>query len=568
MSGAGQTTAGPNVILILTDDQGYSDLGYFGNELIDTPQTDRLFETGAAFTDFHVSPTCSPTRAALMTGRHNLRTGVWHTVQGRSILHENEVTMADVFQSAGYRTGIFGKWHLGDNYPHRPQDRGFDNTLIHGGGGIGQTPDYWGNDYFDDVYLSEGSPVECDGYCTDVWFTHAIEFIDNCVDEDVPFFCYLPTNAPHRPYQVPDEYADRYRGTLPEEIARFYGMITNIDDNLGRLRNHLRELNIEDDTILLYLSDNGSSSPYHNPELRGHKGSQYDGGHRVPCVINWPDRFDRSDIDHLSAHYDLLPTLIDLCDIEEPDCRLDGRSLTPLLAGHSTWSDRTIVIDSQRIESPTRFRNCSVMTDRWRLIDGTELYDVSSETSQQTDVSDKYPEVVSRLRSAYLRWWDDVDDRFDQPVRIHIGSEANPIELTCMDWHECDTIPWHHGHILEALPANGYWTVEVTVGGTYMVELRRWPREADAPIDGVPTTFDSMNYGYADGWSAEATAIDPDLGVLDVGTQSYSQSIPSGTSAVAFDVELDPGPTTIQTAFLEPNAPTRGAYYVYITFQK
>jgi arylsulfatase A-like enzyme len=182
----------PNVVLVMTDDQGYGDLACHGNSIIKTPNLDALHAQSTRLTNFHVGPTCSPTRASLMTGRYCNRTGVWHTVMGRSLLRKDEVTMADVFRAGGYKTGIFGKWHLGDNYPFRPQDRGFDEVLIHKGGGIGNTQDYWGNDYFDDTYFRNGRPERFEGYCTDVWFTEAIKFIE--ANKDRPFFCYLPTN--------------------------------------------------------------------------------------------------------------------------------------------------------------------------------------------------------------------------------------------------------------------------------------------------------------------------------------------------------------------------------------
>jgi arylsulfatase A-like enzyme len=239
----------PNVILIITDDQGYGDMACLGNDRIKTPHMDQLFSESTRLTDFHVSPTCAPTRAALMTGHYSNRTGVWHTVGGRSLLSENEVTMADVFSANGYATGIFGKWHLGDNYPFRPQDRGFQEVLVHGAGGVGQGPDFWDNDYYDDTYFHNGEPKKYTGYCTDVWFDNAIQFIDRKVQEDQPFFCYISTNAPHSPFFVDNEYAEVYRDMDNVPVPSFNGMITNIDDNLGNL--------------MKYLKRNGVGGKYH-----------------------------------------------------------------------------------------------------------------------------------------------------------------------------------------------------------------------------------------------------------------------------------------------------------------
>lgn len=227
----------PNVVLVITDDQGYGDLGCHGNPIIQTPNIDALHSQSVRLTNFHVGPTCAPTRAGLMTGRYCNCTGVWHTIGGRSLLRKDEITLGDVFRAGGYRTGMFGKWHLGDNYPFRPHDRGFDEALYHGGGGVSQTNDWWGNDYFDDIYLRNGEPEAFQGYCTDVWFSQAMDFVER--NRQQPFFCYLSTNAPHSPHNVPERYARLYEG-LPCERDRFYGMITNIDDNMARLRAHLQ----------------------------------------------------------------------------------------------------------------------------------------------------------------------------------------------------------------------------------------------------------------------------------------------------------------------------------------
>ncbi|MXX02485.1 MAG: sulfatase-like hydrolase/transferase, partial [Gemmatimonadetes bacterium] len=258
----------PNVILVITDDQGYGDLGCTGHPWLKTPRIDAFHDDAVRLTDFHVSPLCTPTRGALMTGRRPVRNGAWATCWGRSILRKSETTMADVFGAAGYRTAMFGKWHLGDNYPYRPQDRGFQHVVAHKGGGVGQTPDFWGNNYFDDTYFHNGAPVEHAGYCTDVWFDEAIRFIEGCAGgqsatgeagSDAPFFVYLSTNAPHTPYLVSEEYARPYHGNPDVPEPEFCGMIANIDENFGRLRRRLAELDLEENTILIFMTDNGSS---------------------------------------------------------------------------------------------------------------------------------------------------------------------------------------------------------------------------------------------------------------------------------------------------------------------
>jgi arylsulfatase A-like enzyme len=325
----------PNVIVVMTDDQGYGDIAAHGNKVIQTPNIDDFHEKSVRLTDFHVGPTCAPTRAGLLTGRYANRTGVWHTIGGVSILKEEEKTIANLFSENGYETGLFGKWHLGDNYPSRPQDKGFKHTVIHGGGGVGQTPDYWGNDYFDDTYLVNGKPQKFEGYTTDVWFDEAIKYIKK--NRDRPFFCYISTNAPHSPYNVPQEYYEMYKDSnLLETQKRFYGMITNIDDNFQRLRDELQKLGLEKNTILIFMTDNGTAAGYeeydgklygYNAGLRGVKNSEYDGGHRVPFFISYPNGKigGGKDISNLSANVDILPTLGSLCNLDYSNYLVDGQ---------------------------------------------------------------------------------------------------------------------------------------------------------------------------------------------------------------------------------------------------
>lgn len=324
-------TSSPNVILVITDDQGYGDLACHGNPWIKTPYLDTLWKESVRLTDFHVSPTCAPTRAALMTGRYNNRTGVWHTVTGRTLLRENEVTLAQIFSDNGYATGMFGKWHLGDNYPRRPIDLGFQKAIWHGGGAIGNTNDYWDNDYFDDHYYDNGEYRPFEGYCTDVWFREAKKFIGD--NRDRPFFCYVATNAPHGPLYVEDKYSDPYtRDTLIPSPA-FYGMITNIDENIGALRAYLKEEGLDRNTIFVFMTDNGTASGVkldgdwansfpteygYSAGMRGRKSSPYEGGHRVPCFIHWPAGGveEGKDFDGLTAHIDLFPSLVEMCNLE------------------------------------------------------------------------------------------------------------------------------------------------------------------------------------------------------------------------------------------------------------
>ena len=438
----------PNVILVMTDDQGYGDFSCHGHPILKTPNIDALHDQSVRLIDFHVDPSCSPTRAALLTGRYAARAGVWDTSSGRQILRSDEVTMADVFRKNGYRTAIFGKWHLGHNYPYLPENRGFDEALVHYAGGVGRPPDYPGNDYFDDTYFRNGKPEKFKGYCTDVWFREAMRFIAN--NRKRPFFLYIPTNAPHTPYIVDEKYSKPFlKKGVSQTRARYYGMCTNIDENVGLLRKHLRDFGLEKNTIFIFLTDNGGtgglklSKKYHgfvtsgyNAGMRGAKQSMYEGGHRVPCFINWPgeeigNRPGR-DVEQLTAHFDLFPTLIDLCNLNGTEnIRFDGTSLVPLLRQKPVkWPERKLVVAVNRNENPERWHRTAILTERWRLINGQELYDIQADPEQRRDIAANHPNLVTELRQFYDEYWKDISKRFGEYSRLVIGApQANPTIL-------------------------------------------------------------------------------------------------------------------------------------------
>ena len=553
---AQQSARPPNVILVMTDDQGYGDIGALGNTMIETPNLDRLHSESVRLTNYHVDPTCSPTRSALLSGRYSTRTGVWHTVMGRSIMDTDELTMAEVFAANGYRTGMYGKWHLGDNYPSRPQDQGFHETFYHGGGGVGQGPDYWGNDYFDDTYFRDAQPEKVSGYCTDVWFDNALSFIEK--NKDQPFFAYLPTNAAHGPFNVAEKYSKPYRDKgVPETMANFYGMITNIDENMGRLMTRLKELELEDNTILIFSTDNGTAAGRvprpedegtwqgFNAGMRGNKGSEYEGGHRVPFFIRWPaGGLDGGrDVDQLTAHIDILPTFIDLAGLTKPDgAPIDGTSLAAILKGDTdALRDRTLFVHSQRIPYPEKWRKSAVMTERWRLINGTELYDLKADPAQESDVAADHKDVVEQLRGAYDGWWTSLSTVFDEDVRIAIGTEHEPRTLLhAHDWHSQELSPWHQSHVQEGLVNNGPWSLDVKRAGDYEVTLRRWPDHVDESIEATQAR-------------------------LKVGDIDESRSLSAGATEATFQVTLEEGPTSLQTWLTLAGGQTRGAYFVYLS---
>ena len=469
----------PNVVLILTDDQGWGDVGFHGNPHLKTPNLDRLANESVELARFYVSPVCSPTRASLLTGRYNYRTGAIDTFLGRSTMAADETTLAEIMSASGYRTGIFGKWHLGDNYPSRPIDQGFQRALVHRGGGIGQPADPPGNTYFDPVLLDNGREVTSRGYSSDVFTDAAISFVREHSAE--PFLAYLAFNCPHAPLQVPSKYHDPYRGmSLDDDTAKLYGMVANIDDNVGRLLVALDELGLAAETIVIFLTDNGPQVLRYNGTLRGQKGSVYDGGIRVPCLVRWPGKLKAGrKVETVAAHIDLLPTLVELCRLKLPaDIRFDGVSLAPLLLGQrDALDERLLFFQWHRGDVPERYRNCAVRSARYKLLQpvGREpgaftaawaLYDMLEDPREDHDVADAHPDVVARMKAAYEAWFTDVGSTRGYPVpRIIVGTEhENPVTLTRQDWRG-PRAGWGKDSL-------GFWKIEVAQAGSYDVSLR------------------------------------------------------------------------------------------------
>ena len=565
----------PNVIIIMTDDQGYGDLACHGNTILDTPNMDRLHSQSVRFTNFHVSPTCAPTRAALMTGLYTNRTGVWHTIGGRSLLRKDKVTMAEVFKENEYHTAIFGKWHLGDNYPFRPQDRGFLEVLVHGAGGVGQTPDFFDNDYFNDTYIHNGKLEEYRGYCTDVWFREAIEYIER--QNDNPFFCYISTNAPHSPFYVDNKYSKAYEGIKNIPSNEFYGMITNIDDNIGILTRKIEDLGISDNTILIFMTDNGSSMgdkkieniTAFNAGMRGKKNSEYDGGHRVPFFVKYPNgKLEAGkDVNNISAHIDVLPTLIELCGLKlNKPIDFDGKSLMPLINGSDeNWSERLLITDSQRVEHPIKWRKSAVMSDNWRLVNGEELYNMVDDPGQTNDVALKEPKKVEKFRRAYDTWWDDVSLDFDDFQAIIIGSPAeNPVNLTSHDWHSNTQVPWNHKHVRSGLQGNGFWVLDIEHTGIYEITLSRWPLSMKLPINSGMEKRPALN-GTSVNESLEGKALNILKAKIEIGREKMEQDVKETDVSVTFTVNLKAGKDKRLITTFRGNEVDMGAYYVQIS---
>jgi arylsulfatase A-like enzyme len=495
---AGPTKDRPNVLVILTDDQGYGDLGCHGNPKIKTPHLDKFASQGVHVPYFYVSPVCAPTRASLMTGRYNYRTGVTDTFLGRALMRPDEVTLPEMLAAAGYRTGIFGKWHLGDNYPLRPMDRGFQECLVLKGGGLAQPSDPPGSTgYFDPILTHNGKPERVKGYCTDVFTDAALRFLAR--PSEKPFFVYLAFNCPHVPLQVPDKYLAPYRkmnlahGEFPavghplpgkaqeDVIARVYAMITNVDDNVGRLFAELDRLKLAENTLVFFLTDNGPQQVRYNSGLLGRKGGVHEGGIRVPFYARWPGKFKAGGkVDRIAAHVDLAPTVLDACGVARPArVQFDGRSLLPLLRGDKVdWPDRTLYFQWHRGDEPQLYRAFAARSQRYKLVQplgaGASplpkdppflLYDMADDPLEQKDVAARHPEVVARMRKGYEAWFKDVGAKGFAPPRIHLGApQEDPSLLTRQDWRG-PAAGWGP----EGL---GHWEVQVAREGTYDVTLR------------------------------------------------------------------------------------------------
>ena len=579
----------PNVILVLTDDQGYGDLSCHGNPILKTPYLDKLHGESIRLTDFHVAPMCAPTRGELMTGRYALRNGAYCVCSGRTFMRRGLSTLADAFARGGYRTGIFGKWHLGDAYPHRPQDRGFDRAVYHLGWGITSTPDYWNNDYFDDYFrdggAGPGDPLvvrQFPGYCTDVWFREATDWIRRCREAGRPFFAYLSTNAPHGPFFAPEKYKGPYKH-LDRDTAGFFAMIANLDENMARLDRMLAETGLRDNTLLIFMTDNGGTGgiKVYNAGMRGAKASLYEGGHRVPCFLRWPRGGLRGpgDVDAVTHGTDLMPTLVELCRLEPPEhSQFDGVSLAPVLKGRAQpeLDERMVIVQYGGLDpSHPHARDATVLWKRWRLVKGEELYHVGDDPGQKSDVAAKHPDVVARMRTHYDRWWAGVEPTLDEFERVTLGSDReNPVRLTSLDWLAPKLVPAAQtvdirqlgvpvveGSLPGGRPIpvmNGPWNVEIERDGRYEIALSRWPQEADTALTaGLPP------YRGVDGVYPPGKALPVAKARLAVGDVDVTQPVAEGDKAATFTVRLEAGKTQLTTWFYDAEGKELcGAFYV------
>jgi len=559
----------PNVVIMMTDDQGIGDFGVMGNSLIDTPNIDKLAAGSASMTTFYVSPVCSPTRASLMTGRYNQRTRCIDTWIGRSMMDTDEDTIAEALKRAGYATGLFGKWHLGDCYPMRPQDQGFDEVLMHLGGGLAQPSEPLENArrYTDPILFHNGEPVQTKGFCTDVYFDAGLKFIEEQGAAKKPFFVYLPTNAPHGPYHdVPEELRLKYmerdllelevhkpkdekrRAQKQDQLARIAAMIENEDQNVGRLMAKLTELGLLDNTLVIRMNDNGPNTMRYVGEMRGMKTHTHEGGIRSPLWMHWPAKLrpgtERSE---LAAHIDIMPTLLEACSASS-DAKLDGISFLPLLLDpEAKAKPRQIVIQSHRGNEVVRYHHFMIRNKRWKLVHPSgfgklnfegepefELYDLMNDPTEQNNLVGENEKVFKRLKKAYDKWFDDVSstrpDNYAAP-RIIIGTpHENPTALTRQDWRGES---WRPKSI-------GNWQLEVAKAGL-----------ADIEVIFEPGVIPAAPFELA----------------LKVQDHAASQAVPGGTERLILtDVPLTAGPATLDLEVIADNE-KQGVYQAIVTFK-
>ena len=582
---AAEPPARPNVIVLLTDDMGYGDLSCHGNPVLRTPAIDRLHDESVRFTDFHVAPVCTPTRSQLLTGLDALRNRACCVPAGRNIIRRDVPTMAEIFRAGGYRTGLFGKWHLGDTYPDRPMERGFEKAAwFHGWGMLSEIE--FDNDCVN-VRWMDGLEVRRDGrYCTDVWFEEAIRWMDERRKKGEPFFCYLPVNAAHWPTWVEEKYGELYRGKGKDVPEDFFGMIANLDDNVGRLEKWLTESGAKDGTLLVYMHDNGGTAgrKLYNAGLREGKGSTYDGGHRSPCFVRWPGGGLGAprDVGAPAQIQDLLPTFIELCGLQPPaGARFDGRSLASALKdAKAVLPDRMFVVQYGGRIDPKKDDAC-VVWNRWRLVNGRELYDIVADRAQAKDVSAEHPDVVRKMADHYERWWAEAAPGPDEYVPVVIDpAKADPVLLTSNTWADVDVDNCNRVAAAEGGPRGGVWNLQVERAGDYEIELRRWPFHVDRPltsagpettISGRPFLKEVKRLPIAEARlsvNGEETGANP---VPERGGSSVApahgtgQGASDGALGIVFQVRLPAGRVKLQGWFRDAEGRELcGAYYAKV----
>ncbi len=479
----------PNVIVILTDDQGYGDFACHGNPVLRTQALDKLYNEGVRFSNFHVAPLCTPSRGQLMTGLDAMHNKALTVGAGRDIIRRDIKTMPQIFAENGYQTGIFGKWHLGDNYPDRPMDRGFQKAAWTKGWGLLSEAEF-DNDYYKTRYIDGVETKYSNKYCTDLWFDEAKKWMGEMADQQKPFFTYLATNAPHGPFYSPEKEFNYFKNKgLDNKTAHFLGMIENIDWNMAQLEKWLEEKHLKENTLIVFMNDNGGTGgvDVFNAGMRGAKGDNYDGGHRAACFVSWPGGGFKTGrtVEYASQIQDLLPTFIDLFNLKiTKKEKFDGRSLKSVLKADSQQpADRMLVVQYSQKDGPEKYFNC-VVWNSWRLVGKNELYNITNDSAQATNVADRYPDVFKKMSAHYENWWKQSAQEMKKFVPSYIGaSQENPVTLTCDYWQDSAYVNTQWKVAQAGGPSNGgIWNVYAVRAGTYSLELSRWPFSLNRPL--------------------------------------------------------------------------------------
>ena len=553
----------PNVIVILSDDQGYGDFSCHGNPVLKTPALDKLHNESIRFGNFHVAALCTPTRGQLMSGLDAMHNKAATVLAGRNLMRRDIVTMPEVFSNNGYATGIFGKWHLGDNYPDRPMDRGFQKCIWHKGWGLLSEIEY-DNDYYETRYLDSLETKQSGEYCTNLWFNKSIEWMDEMAEKNQAFFTYLALNAPHGPFYSPAQDYNFYRYQVNDSAtASFFGMIRNIDRNMARLDDWLEKTNLKKNTLVIFMTDNGGTGgvELYNAGMRDKKGSNYDGGHRAACFMRWPNgNFgDSRTVSSASQIQDLLPTFIDLFGLKlQNDYQFDGQSLKNVLFGEEANSNRMFVVQ-QGI--PVKFGGC-VVRGSWRLVGENELYNMDNDPSQQKSVATNYPEIYSSMRSFYEDWWKKIEPGINQFVPVVIGSpKENPVIFNSNNWVDgAVNTQWKVAQA-GGDPKGGISHLHIAENGKYKIELSRWPFHLQRSLTSVgPKT----SVGGAEIRSGKSVPIHFGCVSLNNSNPVLSES-KVGATAISFEMEIRAGDNTFQAWFKNKEGKDIcGAYYVKV----
>jgi arylsulfatase A-like enzyme len=534
----------PSVLLVTVEGLGWSDLE---SSEVPLPHLTALLKESAVLRDFHVSPLDAPSRAALLTGLEPFRAGVWGNHSGRHRLRGDLPGLASLLKSAGYRTGLFGTWALGDTVPSRPQDHGYERVLTHGGSLPGSVADAFSNDGVDDIWMQNGEPVVHPGTWTQAVFRGASAWLDEGAAGQ-PFFCHL---APSRPAGMPEQAVESFRRIEGAGNPFRAAWLTELDAAMGSLIGQLKKSDRAAQTIVLVTSTSGA--PYGGKETastsvrRGHRGSPYEAGHRVPLLVHWPENVRAGDVVLPAMHFDLLPTLAALTGITTAaPVAADGISLVPWLTRDTAAPDpplRTLITDAQEIPVPVRWRRQCVMSGNWRLINGRELYDLREDPAQRRNLAGTNPDIVGQLRESAEAWWQRLAPDKLEPVRAVVGGVQDPVVLTPLDWLARGGVAITRSAVMEGAPANSRWMLEIASAGNYDILLRRWPL--------------TVNRTLADAF------FNPDKARIRIGAEDQSKDVPPGADGVNFRVALKAGPVTLQT-WLAGEGRSSGAYFVEI----